>query len=189
VRCIDGTNGDTIWSYQTGSKIFTLRWIEDVNGDNFADVLAGTQMLSGIGGELFCLSGADLPTWDRRMSFRATPRNDGIELQLVDTKGFVPQGFNIYRRQVFPEVTAIPQAGLSTVSPPRNLPAMIKPLETRRARHTALLDGFQRITPQPARGDAHLDRTAVRGVRYEYILGAVTDLGDQVFSEPVEAGR
>ncbi len=190
VRCVDGTSGDTIWSYMTGSKIFTLRWIEDVNGDTYADALAGTQMLGGIGGELFCLTGGDLPTWDRRAGVRAAPRPDGIEVELTGTKGFAAQGINVYRRQVFPEAPAMAQTGISGVTgPATRLPERIKALEARRARHTALLDGFQRITPQPARGSLFLDRSALQGVRYEYILGAVTELGDEVFTETVEAGR
>ncbi len=190
VRCIDGTSGDTIWSYMTGSKIFTLRWIEDVNGDTYPDVLAGTQMLGGIGGELFCLTGGDLPTWDRHAGVRAAPRPDGIEVELTGTKGFVSRGINVYRRQIFPETTAMARTGISGITAPApNLPERIKALEARRAMHTALLDGFQQITPRPARGSVYLDRTAAPGARYEYILGVVTDLGDEVFSEAVEAGR
>ena len=190
VRCIDGTNGDTIWSYMTGSKIFTLRWIEDVNGDTYSDVLAGTQMLSGIGGELFCLTGGDLPTWDRNAGVRAAPRPDGIEVELTNTRGFTARGINVYRRQVFPEATAMARSGISsTTGPAQYLPERIKALESRRALHTALLDGFQRITPRPARGTIYLDRAAARGARYEYILGVITDLGDEVFTEVVEAGR
>ncbi len=190
VRCIDGTTGNTIWSYMTGSKIFTLRWIDDVNGDTYPDALAGTQMLGGIGGELFCLTGGDLPTWDRRAGVRAAPRPEGIEVELTDTKGFTSRGINVYRRQVSPEATAMARAGISGITAPaHNLPERIKLLEARRARHTALLDGFQRITVKPARASVYLDTTARRGVEYEYILGVVTDLGDEVFTEAVEAGR
>jgi len=190
VRCLDGPTGETIWSYQTGSKIFTLRWIDDVNGDGFADVLAGTQMLGGIGGELFCLTGGDLPTWERNFRVRAEPRPDGIELTLSDTTGFEAQGIIVYRRRVFPRIAAITQPALARAAGPwANLPERIKALEGRRSRHTALLDGFTRITPQPARGRVFLDRTALQGVRYEYVLGVVTELGDEVFSTVVEARR
>lgn len=190
VRCIDGTSGDTIWSYMTGSKIFTLRWTEDVNGDTYPDVLAGTQMLGGIGGELFCLTGGDLPTWDRNAGVRAAPRREGIEVELTGTRGFAPRGINVYRRLISPGLTPVGQPELSGVTTPApELPERIKALEERRAMHTALLDGFQRITPRPARGNVYLDRTAAQGARYEFILGVVSDLGDEVFTEAVEAGR
>jgi outer membrane protein assembly factor BamB len=190
VRCIDGTSGDTIWGYMTGSKIFTLRWIEDVNGDTYADVLAGTQMLGGVGGELFCLTGGDLPTWDRHAGVRAAPRHEGIEVVLTGTRGFTSRGINVYRRLISSGAAPAAKPGIGGAAPPAlNLPERIKALEARRAMHTALLDGFQRITPAPARGSIYLDRTAAPGARYEYILGVVTDLGDEVFTEVVEAGR
>jgi len=189
VRCLSGVDGATIWSYMTGSKIFTLRWIEDVNGDTYADVLAGTQMLGGVGGELFCLTGGDLPTWDRNAGVRSAPRPEGIELELADIRGFKPNGINVYRRQVFPEPTLLSQWSPGSAGAAPRLPARIAALEERRAMPTALLDGFERVTPQPARSNRFLDTATRRGVTYEYILGVVTELGDEVFTEPVKVER
>ena len=62
VALIDGVSGATIWSTPTpdNAKIFTVRPIPDINGDGFPDIIAGQQMLNGIGGKVFLLSGGRL---------------------------------------------------------------------------------------------------------------------------------
>ena len=61
VYLIDGTSGDLIWQTPVGAKAMTVRGISDVNGDGYADVIAGTQMLNGVGGQVFLISGWQPP--------------------------------------------------------------------------------------------------------------------------------
>ena len=58
VYCVDLRVCDTLWTYTTGNRVFTVRGLPDVDGDSGPDVLAGTQKLSGQpGGKAFCISG------------------------------------------------------------------------------------------------------------------------------------
>jgi hypothetical protein len=57
VYCVDLRACDTLWTYHTGNRVFTVRGLPDVDGNTTPDVLAGTQMLSGSGGRVYCIQG------------------------------------------------------------------------------------------------------------------------------------
>ncbi len=55
INVLNGTNGNVYWTYMTGSNVWTVDAIEDLNGDNKMDVITGNQTP----GNVFCLSGAN----------------------------------------------------------------------------------------------------------------------------------
>jgi len=57
VYCVNGVDGSLLWSTNVGALVFSVRSIADVNGSGYDDVIAGTQLLGGVGGEMFCLEG------------------------------------------------------------------------------------------------------------------------------------
>lgn len=57
VYCVDLRACDTLWTYYTGNRLYTVRGLPDVDGNTTPDVLAGTQMLSSVGGKVYCLQG------------------------------------------------------------------------------------------------------------------------------------
>jgi len=57
VYCVDLRARDTLWTYHTGNRVFTVRGLPDVDGNTTPDVLAGTQMLSSSGGRVYCIQG------------------------------------------------------------------------------------------------------------------------------------
>ncbi len=57
IYCVDLRACDTLWTYHTGNRVFTVRGLPDVDGNTTPDVLAGTQMLSKSGGKAYCISG------------------------------------------------------------------------------------------------------------------------------------
>jgi outer membrane protein assembly factor BamB len=58
VYCVSGADGTSLWTRSLGALVFSVRAIADVNGSGYDDVIAGTQLLGGVGGEIFCLEGA-----------------------------------------------------------------------------------------------------------------------------------
>ena len=57
VYCVDLRACDTLWTYYTGNRVFTVRGLPDVDGNTTPDILAGTQMLSKAGGKVYCIQG------------------------------------------------------------------------------------------------------------------------------------
>ncbi|MBK8233787.1 MAG: PQQ-binding-like beta-propeller repeat protein [Candidatus Eisenbacteria bacterium] len=57
VYAMDGVTGAILWSYTTGNRVFTVRGGPDLSGNGVPDVVAGTQMISGIGGKCFAIEG------------------------------------------------------------------------------------------------------------------------------------
>lgn len=57
VYAMNGVTGAILWSYLTGSRVFTVRGGPDLSGNGVPDVLAGTQMLSGVGGICYAIEG------------------------------------------------------------------------------------------------------------------------------------
>lgn len=58
IWAFDGRTGDTLWVTPGGGRrIFTVRGTSDLTGNGFPDALAGTQMLSGVGGKAHLLEG------------------------------------------------------------------------------------------------------------------------------------
>jgi hypothetical protein len=59
IYLMDGVDGEILWSYSVGDKIFTIRGVPDLTGNGIPDVVAGTQMLGGSGGRCYALEGND----------------------------------------------------------------------------------------------------------------------------------
>jgi len=59
IYCLDGQTGESIWECMTGGANFAVIGTEDVNGDDFPDVLAGATSSDQQEGKVFCIDGAD----------------------------------------------------------------------------------------------------------------------------------
>jgi WD40 repeat protein len=55
----DGADGDTLWIFNTGYRLYTVRGVPDISGNGAPDVMAGTQYISA-GGLAFALEGRDV---------------------------------------------------------------------------------------------------------------------------------
>jgi len=171
----DGVTGDLIWSVDVGARVMSVRGVSDLSGNGVPDVLVGTQMLSGVGGRLFCLEGNDAagvampePT--------VVARTAGIAIEWA-VDAFAPgTTFNAYRRDL--EAAA---AGGSRDQEIVSLQAELARAGLR-ARDMMRLeaelsadDPFIQLNADPILGDGavarFLDRTAVAGSRYEYRIG------------------
>jgi hypothetical protein len=61
VYLFSGADGDTLWTFPTGNRLYAVSGAPDLSGNLTADVLGGTQYLSN-GGRAYALEGGDLAT-------------------------------------------------------------------------------------------------------------------------------
>ncbi|MDP8268503.1 MAG: choice-of-anchor D domain-containing protein [Candidatus Tenebribacter davisii] len=59
IFCVDGSDGTVIWSYTDGGPQFSCLSIEDVNGDNIPDAIAGASNSYESEGKVYGINGAD----------------------------------------------------------------------------------------------------------------------------------
>lgn len=76
--------GSSIWNYTTAGTIWSLRWVPDVNGDNFTDVVG----MQGFSGGVYCVSGN---TGSQIWTAALGSSNNGkvIRLDDKDKNGFI----------------------------------------------------------------------------------------------------
>jgi hypothetical protein len=58
VYLFSGASGDTIWTFDTGNRLFAVAGVPDLSGNGAGDVLGGTQYLNS-GGRAYALEGGD----------------------------------------------------------------------------------------------------------------------------------
>ena len=57
IYCLDALNGESIWECYTGGPNFAVAGIEDINGDNIPDVLAGASNSAESQGKVYVIDG------------------------------------------------------------------------------------------------------------------------------------
>ena len=58
VFCLDGTNGSVIWRAQVEQTVYSVRALDDLNGDGYSEVICGTSPISGTY-YVKCINGAN----------------------------------------------------------------------------------------------------------------------------------
>lgn len=59
VHCLNSTDGNVIWEYQSDGAVFSVVGVEDFTGDGIADVIAGSTNSDETEGAFFGLDGSD----------------------------------------------------------------------------------------------------------------------------------
>jgi outer membrane protein assembly factor BamB len=177
--CVSGRDGEVLWTYTVGNRVYSVRGINDVNGDGIAEALVGTQYSSG-GGKVFCLDadgdGTSVPPVEN-----VTCRVDGNAVVVAWDLNETPDvtGYHVYRMAVGGEDATpggrVGDHGSATI--PEILAARAG-IGTR--------GGFVRLNGELLSVSEFVDTSVVDGAMYAYMVGAVASDGEETFAGPVE---
>jgi len=185
--CVSGRTGALLWDYTVGNRVYSVRSIGDVNSDQIGEALVGTQYYGGTGGKVYCLD-ADGDVTGVAPVAELTCEIDGETVVLSwsfdEAAGLV--GFNVYRMIV--EETESP-AALRQRLTERGTFSVREALAERAGLGTGSggrEGGFVRLNDELVQGCSYIDASAVDGVSYSYMIGAMTDGGSEVLTGPVD---
>lgn len=179
--CVSGRTGDLLWTYTVGNRVYTVRGIGDTNDDGIGEALVGTQYQSG-GGIVFCL--------DCDGEGTAVPPVEGVSCSVVEEGVLVswetahPEfavGYNVYRA---PVAEPTPPGEFRAIAAQDGVDSA-RELLARRASEGSR-DGLVRLNDGLIEGREFLDRAVIDGARYAYLVGAVSENGDEALAGPVE---
>ncbi len=179
--CISGRTGTLLWDYTVGNRVYTVRGIGDVNGDQVGDALVGTQYMSG-GGIVYCLDAdgdATSVAPVAALDCRVTGESVVLTWDFDETAGL--EGFNVYRMTVWETESAEELVRRLTE---RGTFSVREALAERAGEGRN--DGFVRLNEELLDEPHYMDVTAVNGERYSYMVGALSSDGAEVFAGPVE---
>jgi outer membrane protein assembly factor BamB len=176
--CISGRTGLLMWEYTVGNRVYTVRGISDVNGDTVDDAVVGVQS-SGI---VFCLDPNGEPS--------AVPPLGDVACRLVDDdvlvswsfgagEGFV--GFNVYRSESGESGSPATARRMLAGRGVDTVPEMLAMRAGVGARGEP-----KRLNDELISEARYVDRSAIDGASYWYMVGAVRRDGSEIFAGPVE---
>jgi outer membrane protein assembly factor BamB len=179
--CVSGHTGEPLWDYTVGNRVYTVRGIGDVNCDQVADAIVGTQYYGGSGGKVFCLDADGDETGVVPVSDLACAQDGAVvELTWAGGDGEV-LGFNVYRAAIAGRETAgalrerLSADGSFTVA--EALAARSDPGRG---------DDFVRLNEELVRETGFTDANVVDGAHYAYMVGAVLADGEEKLEGPIE---
>lgn len=179
--CVSGRTGALLWTYNVGNRVYSVRGLSDVNGDGVGEAIVGTQYASG-GGKVFCL--------DADGDATAVPTVEGVVCSLDDRAVRVSWtsdasggavGFNVYRAVIGPDV---PAGEFRATLAEEGIDSAAEVLAVRAGLGSR--GGFERLNGEPLVGSEYLDESVTDGIRYAYMVGAVTAGGDESLAGPFE---
>ncbi len=93
----NGATGDTLWMFNTGARLYSVRGTADLSGTGSPDVLAGTQYLSSGGWAYAIEGGADLTAAPALATASGRALRAGSGRVELDWRCSEPLPFNVYR--------------------------------------------------------------------------------------------
>jgi outer membrane protein assembly factor BamB len=182
--CVSGRTGDVLWTYNVGNRVYTVRGIGDVNGDQVADAVVGTQYMGG-GGKVYCLDADGDQTGVAPIAdLRCAVEGEAVALSWAFDEDAALVGFNVYR--------AATGGVESSEDLRRRLTERGEFSVTRALAERAGLgegsrgEGFARLNSDLVQGSCYRDESAVGGARYAYMVGGVDGAGRETIVGPVE---
>lgn len=183
--CVSGRTGDLLWDYTVGNRVYTVRSIRDVNSDQVGDALVGTQYYGSTGGKVFCLDADGDATGIAPIAeLECLVEGEAVRLSWDFDESADVAGFNVYRM-----VAEEPESGeaLHRRLTERGGFTVAEALMERAGLGAGSRgEGFVKLNGELVQGRSFADASAVNGVLYSYMVGAVSDDGSEVLAGPVD---
>lgn len=182
--CVSGRTGDLLWDYTVGNRVYSVRGLGDVNGDQVGEAIVGTQYYGGTGGKVFCLDAdGDVTGIAPIAELSCLVEGDAVVLAWDFDESGGLAGFNVYRM--------VADHGESGEALHRRLTerggySVAEALMERSGLGSGRGSGFVKLNDELVQGSSYEDAGAADGVLYSYMVGAVADDGTEVLAGPVD---